>query len=219
MAMIIDFFKEHLFWIIFFIAGAFLFFIYSRLDQATKNTIKKFFSGKTLTFTILIIVWIIWHNTGDVMTIKNSTFFMPLLSLAIIAGINFIGGLRYETPQIICANGFHGSYSKPPARINGFLLFAIDSFNAGGLSWDYASRILVLREETVEFCDQGAISIAKPTPCNTWAYDLEPEIKEYIENNICDEDSPYIGVLFEDGKPKWFPKEVNLIHLTFTNGE
>jgi len=52
------------------------------------------------------------------------------------------------------------------------------------------------------------------------SYDFTQEsLKEYIENNICYEDSPYFGALFEGGKPKWFPKEVNLIHLTFTNEE
>ena len=47
----------------------------------------------------------------------------------------------------------------------------------------------------------------------------EGTLKECIENTICDEESSYFGTLFENGEPKWFPKEVNLIHLTFTNEE
>lgn len=183
MAVIIDFIRQNLFWILFVLGVGILLYVFTKLEHSTKLSIKKFFSGKVLTATVIVVLWFIWYKRGGSMVVQNANFWMPMIALTLVAGYNFIGGLKYETQHIVCGNGFHGSYSKPPRNINGFLIFAIDSFNAGGLSWDYAGRILVLREETVEFCDEGAVSIARPTPCNTWAYDLEPEVKEFIENN------------------------------------
>lgn len=183
MAVIIDFFKENIFWFLFAIVTTAIIFIYTRLDTSAKLSIKKFFSPKMTTAFIIAIIWLIWSRNGGVTTIKVANLWIPIISLVIMVGYNFIGGLRYESQQIICANGVHGSYSRPPYRVNGFFIYALDSFNAGGLSWDFAGRILVLREETVQFMDEGSVSISRPTVCNTWAYDLEPELKEFVENN------------------------------------
>jgi hypothetical protein len=183
MAIVIDFLKDNLFWIFFILIAIVLLFIYSKLSYSSKLKIKNILSGKALTIFLLLLVWVVWHNRGGMTTMKSSSFYMPMIFLFLGLVMNYVGGLKYQTQQIQCANGFHGSFSKPPARVNGFLIFAIDSFNAGGISYDFASRILVLREETTEFCDAGAISIARPRQCNTWSYDLEPEIKEFIENN------------------------------------
>lgn len=183
MSLIIDFFREHLFWIIFILASVLLIYIYTILDSSTKLKIRRFFSGKTLVMMVFALVWFVWHNNTKIIELKESTFTMSVIGLLILVGYNFIGGLKYESQQIQCANGFHGSYSRPPKEIKGFLIYAIDSFNAGGLSWDYAGRILVLRKETVQFCDEGSVSCARPTPCNTKLFDLEPDVKEYIDNN------------------------------------
>ncbi len=183
MSAIIDFFKEHYFWILFFLISLIAILIYSKLDLSSKARLKKLFSGKVLVAIIFILGWILWAKEGQINEIKDAHRWMPIIGLALIAGYNFVGGLRYESQQLHCANGLHFSYAKPPIRVNGFLIFAGDSFCAGSFEWRYAKRIIVLREETVQFTDEGAVTIARPAPTNTWAYDLEAEVKERIEND------------------------------------
>ena len=107
------------------------------------------------------IGWWAWNKFGGMVEVSSANRWMPIIALLILAGSQWIGALRYQTQQIICPN-FHGSYSKHPINYKGFYIFAIDSFNAGGISWDFANRILVLREETVQFYPRGAVSIAQP---------------------------------------------------------
>jgi len=180
---IMDFIRNNYLYMLIALAGGILIYAYIKADASTKRKIKKIFSGKVLFAVIFGGLWWIWYKTGDSVTISDANRWMPVILLVVVAGYNFFGLLRYQSQQIVCANGFHGSYSKPPRRINGFLIFAIDSFNAGGLSWDYAGRILVLREETTELCDEGAVSIARPTILNTGSYELDPEVSVFINND------------------------------------
>ena len=176
-----NFFKDY--WYVFVgLMAIFLFWFYTKkVDITTKNSLKKVFSKKILIVISFIGVWYIWYKTGGSIDIAQANWWMPFIGLIILACANFVGVLRYQSQQIICANGFHGSYCDPPTCINGFLIFAIDSFNAGGLSWKYAGRILILREETTEFCDTGAISIAKPD--YSYDYELDPDVKNFINND------------------------------------
>jgi hypothetical protein len=179
MDSVINFVSEY--WYIFIVAGIIiLLYFYSKASLYTKSRIKKVFSGKTLFVLVVIIIWYIWYRMGSIESVNVANRWMPILLLLFLAGYNYIGVLRYETQQVLCYN-FHGCYSKPPVLINGFLIFAIDSFNSGGISWDYAQRILVLREETTQLLDRGAISIARPKFCSI--YELPDDVKSVIEND------------------------------------
>ena len=175
-----DFVSDY--WQIFLLLGLLLaWYVWRNLDFETKYTLRNIFSKKVLIIIALALTWYFWNKNGEIVTLSAANRWMPIAILLIWATYNFFGILRYETQKIVCANGFHGCYSQAPIRINGFLIFAIDSFSSGGISWDYATRILVLREETVQLFDRGAVSIAKPT--FTSIYGLEEEVKRFIEND------------------------------------
>jgi len=157
-----------------------VFLIYRKLDVYTQLQLKKIFSGRNLAIIFFIGGWWLWAKSGEDVTISTATRWMPIFGLLVLAGSQWIGALRYETQQVVTPN-FHGSYSKSPIRYNGFYIFAIDSFNAGGLSWDFAKRILIVREETVQFFDRGAVSIAKPTRVS--GYELGDEIMNMIRDD------------------------------------
>jgi len=180
-----DFNFEELFvkywWVFLIILIGILLYIYSKLDAYTKIKLKKIFNKKTILIIVFFGGWYLWYKYGETMTIANANHWMPIFLLLVLAGYNYIGNLKYNTQQIVCVNGFHGCYSKPPRRKNGFLIFAIDSFNYGGLSWDYAGRVLVVREETVELCDEGAVCLASPTFASK--YELDPEVEYFIDND------------------------------------
>lgn len=170
------------YWYVFVLIGIiFLYYLWRRLDKYTQSQLKKIFSKKVLFILTFIAIWYFWARNGDINSVKDAHRWMPILALVFVAGYNYIGKLKYESQQVLCANGFHGSYSKAPIRYNGFLIFAIGSFNSGGLSWDFAEKILVVREETVELCDRGAICIAKPTFVSD--YGLDEEIKAIINTD------------------------------------
>lgn len=170
------------YWYVFAILGVvLLIYLWSKLDESTKFTLQKVFSGKTLFLIGFVATWYFWNKYGDLTSVSSANRWMPVFALMVLVAYNFIGALRYETQQIVCSNGFHGSFSRPPLSINGFLIFAIDSFSADGIVWNYAKRILVLREETTELFIQNAVSIASPTQCS--AYALDPDVKSIIDNN------------------------------------
>lgn len=167
-------------WIFTIIIVAILLFVWSRLDSYTKIKIKRIFSGRTLMVIAIVVGWYIWNKTGASHTIKYSDQWMPIIILLILCGANLVGTLRYYTQQFLSPN-FQGSYSKPPYRLNGYLIYAIDSFDAGGLSWPYATRIAIVREEPTELLDAGSISIAKFTQVSK--YELPEEIFQFISNH------------------------------------
>ena len=154
---------------------------WSQLNVYTRIKLRKFFSGKTLILFLVVIGWWSWYKFGDMMEIKTANLWMPIIILLFLVGLNFIGKLRYDTRNQFKSPNFHGSYSVAPYRLNGYLIFAIDSFNAGGFSWDYASRIIVIREETCELFDFGAVSIARTGQVSK--YELPEEILQFINSN------------------------------------
>jgi len=167
-------------WALVIIALLTFFWIWSKLDFYTQRKLREFFSGLRLLLIIYIGVWYFWAKYGDTTTSMSAHVYMPVFGLLFLAGYNYLGKLRYRSQQVVCAN-FHGSYAKHPIYINGFVIFPIDSFNAGGLSWEYASRILVVREETIELFEDGAVSISRVAPCSI--YELDPDVKNEIEKN------------------------------------
>lgn len=169
-------------WFFAILVGSILTWIYvKKFSPSTKAKLKEVFTKKRLFLMAYFGIWYLWYKSGGNTTIQNSTWWMPILGLIFLAGNNFIGQLRYETQQIVCANGFHGSYSEPPLNVNGFIIFAIDTFNCYGLSWNFAKRILILREETVALCDRGAVSIARPD--YIYDYELDPDVRNFISND------------------------------------
>lgn len=154
--------------------------MYSKLDAYTKNKITKVLNKRNLFIIAFIIGWYLWYRYGDYTTVSDANRWMPLILLGVVAGSQFIESLRYQTQQFVSPN-FHGCYSKPPKFVNGFYIFAIDSFNASGLSWDFAKRIVVVREETVELFTEGAVCIAHCSFVSK--YELDDDVRYFIENN------------------------------------
>jgi len=167
-------------WVIVLIAGLILFYIYNRLDAYTKKQISKVLNKRNIFIVGFILIWYFWNKYGEFVTISKANEWMPILALIVVAGTQFVEGLRNQTQQFITPN-FHGSFAKPPKYVNGFYIFAIDSFNAGGISWDFAKRIAVVREETVELFVEGALSIANMGVVSK--YELDDDVRQFIENN------------------------------------
>lgn len=167
-------------WVFGGIAGLLLVWVWFKLDLYTKRTVKKALSGKAFLIIAFVIIWIIWHRFGATLTLEKSDFYMPFIGLLYLLALSFMGKLRYETQQFETPN-FHGSYSKNPYKVDGFYIFAIDSFNSGGISWDYADRIAIVREETVELLREGAFSIAMMSHMNK--YEIPVNVKQFIESN------------------------------------
>lgn|SRR3990167_2238721 len=185
-----------------------IWWIWGRMSFYTKKTIKEFLTPTRIFLFAFILVWYFWAKYGSVEEFANANFYMPMLGLLYFVGVNLIGKLRYQTQQVICSN-FHGSFSKPPLRVNGFLIFAIDSFNAGGLAWDDAKRVLVLREETCELFERGAVSIARVAP--VLIYDLDPDVKLEIERNKNlkrAKNEVYYGWFDDINEVDWTPEEL-----------
>jgi len=192
MSAILDFAREY-WWAFAILFLIILVWLWSKLDFHTQHKLKETFSGKTLFMIIFIATWYFWDKYGETVTVSSANRYMPIIAFAILSAINYIGGLRYETQQIICSNGFHASYSRPPLAVNGFLIFACDSFSAGGIAWHYAKRILIVREETTELFSEGALSLASPTMVSI--YELDPDVKSVIDTN-------------ENLKSRWGSKEI-----------
>jgi len=171
------------YWWIFALIGAIIsFYLYSNLSVYTKKQISKIFNNKVLLIGSFIISWYLWARQGNISTIAEAHRWMPIIALFIIASYNYIGKLQYGTQQFISPN-FHGSYSQNPKYIEeaGMYAFAIDTFNFKGISWDYASRIVIVKEETVELFNEGAVSIAQINFISK--YELPDSVKNFIENN------------------------------------
>jgi len=173
-------FLSRFWWVFAILLIILVIYIWSKLDSYTKRSIKKAMSGTTLMLVIFVGGWIIWHKVGSSMTFQTSDFWAPFIAVLYLLGVTYIGKLRYETNQFETPN-FHGSFSKNPYKVGGFYIFAIDSFDAGGLSWPYAKRIAIVREETAELLREGAFSIAMMSYVSK--YDLPEEVKQFIENN------------------------------------
>lgn len=178
---IISDFSHRYWWVLLIIAGLLLFWFWTKLDLSTRRRLQRIFSIRVIAIIVFFASWYFWNRYGGLTTTSSAHRWMPIFALIVMAGLNYMGKLRYDTQQIICANGFHGSYSKPPKLINGFLIFALDSFNAGGLAWDFASRVLVVKEETTELFNEGAVSLASPTQVDI--HDLDMDVKSIIEND------------------------------------
>jgi hypothetical protein len=169
------------YWYVFAVAGVILLlYIYTKLDPYTKRQISKTLNKRNLIIIGLVAGWYFWNKYGNIAEVSDANRWMPLIVLACFTFTQIIGNLRYQTQQFICPN-FHGSFSKPPKHVNGFYLFAIDSFNAGGVAWDYGSRIVVVREETAELFIEGAISIANLGFVSR--YELDDDVRHFIETN------------------------------------
>jgi len=178
MALIGDFISTY--WYIFVLIGVISFFlIYRKLDYGTKIQLKKIFNKKVIFVIIVIGVWYYWHKTGGTTVIRYSTFWMPILLLCLLVGYNFIGKLQYRSQQLITPN-FHGSYAYA-RKIGAYYIFAIDGFTSDIFNWFWGSRIVIIREETVQFTEEGAISIARVG--QTSIYAIENSLKEEIESN------------------------------------
>jgi len=168
------------YWWIFLILGIIiLFFIWGKLDNYTRIKLAKIFNKKVILILVFAGVWYYWHKTGGSVTIQVSTFWMPIFFLFWIVGYNFIGRLQYKSQQLITPN-FHGSYAYV-RYIEGYYVFAIDGFTSDILNWNWASRLVILREETVQFFDQGAVSIARVGQVSE--HSVDPEINSAIETD------------------------------------
>ncbi len=167
-------------WFFLIVAGLLLFWMYSRLSPYTKLTIRKMFSGKILVAMSFFGLWYFWHKYGSITSVSDANRWMPVIFFSIMMGYYYLGKLRYETQQIVTPN-FHGSFSKPPFKVNGFYIFLIDTFNAGGLSWDYADRLLILREETCELLPFGAVSIANVS--FSMQHEINEDVWAFINSN------------------------------------
>ena len=169
------------YWYVFvLIAVAILLYIYTKLDAYTKKQITKILNKKTLIFIGLGLGWYLWNRYGSEVTISNANRWMPMIILFYFLTTQFLEALKYQTPQLITPN-FHGSFSKAPYEVDGFLIFAIDTINAGGLSLDHAKRIAVIRKETCELFARGGVSLANMGFCSK--YELTNDVKQFIENN------------------------------------
>jgi hypothetical protein len=158
-----------------------LIWIYMKQDSYTRSKIKRFFSGPVLGIMFLVLVWIIIAKFGPTVNTKLAHIMMPPLILVGVCLIVFLGTLRYWSPQFITPN-FHGSYSSAwPREVNGFLIYGIDSFNAGGLCIDTAKRVAVVRKETCEMFLKGSLSIANMSKVHL--YSLPDEVVEEIQKN------------------------------------
>lgn len=168
------------YWYVFvLLAGLLIFWFYSKLDYVTKRNLRQFMSGGRLAIILYAIIWVVWWKKGSMLSTSTAHFYMPLIGLVVLIGYHYMGSLRYRTRQVICAN-YHGSFGPDPIRINGFLIFSIGSFNAGGLSWSEAQEILIIREETGEMFDKGFVSIARVSPASI--YEQDADVKHTIEN-------------------------------------
>jgi hypothetical protein len=160
----------------------FLIYIWMKvLDNHTKYQLRKFFSGKTLIFIAIVVGWYFWAKMDDIVSINQAHRWMPIIILLLMSSYYFIGSLRYETKGQLKTPNFHGSYKNAPYRVNGFLIYGIDTFDTGGLSWDYAKRIAIIREETCELMDEGSVSIANMGHISK--YELPEELREFITKN------------------------------------
>lgn len=178
--MLLEEFWIKYWWIIVILIGIVLFYIYSKLDAYTQKQMKKVLSKRNLIIIGFVAGWYFWNRYGSSATISNANRWMPILLFMFLSAYNYIGQLQYDTQQLVTPN-FHGCYSKPPKYINGFYIFAIDSFNAGGISWDFAKRIAIIREETVELFLEGGLSIAQMGFVSK--YDLDDDCRKFIETN------------------------------------
>lgn len=169
------------YWYVFVIIGvAILLFIYSKQDAYTKMQIKKVFSKPVLFVIFVMVGWFAWWKRGYFIDVNEAHRWMPIIILTISTTFAYFQTLKYKTPQVITPN-FHASFSRAPININGFLIFACDTFSAGGFNYNYAERILIVREETCELLEKTAISIARvsQTPLSA----LDDDVIREIENN------------------------------------
>lgn len=179
MSGIIDFFYNY-WYILVAVVGISIIIIWVKADAYTRSKISKIFSGKTLVVIFFILGWFLWFKYGGRTELSNANRWMPVLGALILAGYNYIGLLRYETQQFVALN-FHGSFAKNPYHVNGFYVFPIGTFNSGGLSWDYAKEIVVVREETVELLNRGAVCLAELGFVSK--YELPEDVMAFIESN------------------------------------
>ncbi len=170
------------YWYVLAIIVAILFFIWhSKASSYQRAQFKKIFSGKTLGYLLFFFLWWLWYHYGGRTELATANRWMPIFLALVLAGLNFIGRMRYETPNQLKTPNFHGSYCHNPYLVNGYLIFALDSYNAFGISWPYAKRIAIVRQETCELLDKGAVSIANMGFVSK--YDLPEEVQGFIESN------------------------------------
>jgi hypothetical protein len=175
-----DFFSRTWYvWLI--IAGLIGFWLYStKLDSYSKYKLSKTFTKTRVIFILMIVGWFLWNKFGNMNEVSDANRWMPVILLLYLSAVNYVGKLRYDTQQFVSPN-FHGSYAKNPYYVNGFYIFAIGSFNAGGIAWDYANKIAIVREETVELFLQGGLSISELAPVSK--YELDDDVRKFIEKH------------------------------------
>jgi len=167
-------------WIWVILLGLIGFWIWNKLDIYTRNKITTTMKGKWI-YVVLIGGWWLWGKYGKFSEVSDANRWMPIIFLLYLTAVNYIGKLKDDTPNRLLTPNFHGSYSRNPHEKNGFYIFAIDSFNAGGIAWDYAGRIAVIRKETIELFMHGALSIAEMSPVSR--YELDDDVRKFIEKN------------------------------------
>ena len=195
-------------WVLLIVILIILIVIYFKQDSYTRAKIRKFFSGPILSLLLLLLVWFIIAKYGPIIEIKLAHMMMPIIILVGLCVVIFLGTLRYWSPQFITPN-FHGSYSSAwPIEVNGFLIYGIDSFNAGGLCIDNAKRVAVVRKETAELFIRGSVSIASMSKVHP--YSLPDEVVEEIQRNkhLKDAKEFYYGWFDDLNQTDWTFKQL-----------
>lgn len=156
------------------------FWIYSsKLSPYQRYSLSKIFTKGRLLIIGMLLGWFIWVKVGGSSTVKDAHRWMPIIVLLVIAGSNYVGKLKYDSKQAQFINK-HASFTRV-WEMDGFLIINGGAFNAGGIAWDYANEVYVIRKETWEFLEEGGMSIASVSPASK--YDIPDSIWKFCEKN------------------------------------
>jgi hypothetical protein len=177
---IVEFFKSIPLWVYILVIGTVVIYVWYKLPYMLKLQVKKIFSSKIFIPIIFAFAWWYWYSRENIISMNQSNWWMPVIALGILVIINAMGNLRYHSKQIVTPN-FHGSFTKV-LWVNGFVILNIGGFDAFGVSIPMAQEILVVREETFEQMENGALSVARVSPVEV--QELDFEVQKVINRHI-----------------------------------
>ena len=152
-----------------------------KLDYHTKKAIGSLFNRKNLLILVFAVLYYIWWQFGGTYNnLKIAHMWMPKFALILMIGNLVFYLFKYKSQMIITPN-MSGCFAMNPIRKDGFVVFGVDAINILGDIGTYPERLFVMREETIERFERGAVSIARLSPIDIMQ--LPPSICSDILNN------------------------------------
>lgn len=189
-------------WILFFIIGIVLIWIYSYLPEEVKGTVKGILIKYGVLIALLIIL-IYWHGkTGPIYAspdkwpadVNRATFFCGLGALIYVSFLYFWYQQRYHTTFFICDNikgscarwleiGNVAGESNDPWVVL-FLGTAGRSDDHVVLPWPFPKQIVVVPRSTIQFLGNQIVSYSKVERCDvdTWS-ELDEDVHNFLKHD------------------------------------